>query len=187
MKRAFAIVVFTGLLWRIEPGAVLGTSRYGPKSIPAAIQDVLKNVFDRERAAGQQGFVLDTRLAQQKDGQLPYLLMVANAAGFLFTNTGDPTWRDDARGAVQDYVRYVGAIGPDSYGDPRLRTPASYNSNFFPGTESKIHGWSSRYGQYFLASESLSLLPATPVTSPPARKAVAADAKAVHSLPVPVS
>jgi hypothetical protein len=50
----------------------------------------------------------------------------------------------------------VGAIGSGAYGDSRLRTPASFNSNIFVGTESKIHGWSNRYGQLYLSAESVS-------------------------------
>jgi hypothetical protein len=96
---------------------------------------------------------VDTNSGEGTEGQLPYLLMAGNAAAYLFTATGDPSFRDYARGAFQDYVRYVGAIGPDGYGDRAARTPASYNSNIFTGTESKIHGWSTRYGQFFLASE----------------------------------
>lgn len=89
----------------------------------------------------------------QMQGQVPYLLMAANAAGFLYGETGVASYRDYARAAFRDYVRYVGAIAGDTYGDPASRTPASYNSVVFTGTESKIHGWSSRFGQYYLASE----------------------------------
>ena len=79
--------------------------------------------------------------------------MAGNAAGFLYRETGETAYRDYARNAFRDYVRYVGIIPGDSYGDPSGRTPASYNSTVFTGTESKIHGWSSRYGQYYLATE----------------------------------
>lgn len=215
--------------WRIEPDAVLTTTGFGAKSLPVVMQDVLRTVFEREEAAGRQGFVVyedsgdghvrqplvhayflepaikahdevfagrddqyaaallgltrrmtawlmgvtyggdrdadgryrprqipywvDTRRSQHEEGQIPYLLMVANAAGYLYEVSGEAALRDYARAAFRDYVRYVGAVGPDAYTDAAARTPASYNSNIFTGTESKIHGWSSRYGQYFLASE----------------------------------
>jgi hypothetical protein len=89
------------------------------------------------------------------EGQIPYLLPAADAAGFLYSVTGDPRYRDYARAAFRDYVRYVGVIGPDAYGDSGLRTATSYNSSMFVGTESKLHGWSNRYGQHYLASEAV--------------------------------
>jgi hypothetical protein len=100
----------------------------------------------------------------ETSGELPYLLPAANAAGFVFSITGEQKYRDYARSAFRDYVRYAGAIEPDRYGDPKARTATAYNSNIFVGTESKIHGWSSRYGQHFLASESI-----RPAGSQPAR------------------
>lgn len=233
--------------WRIEPNATL-TTPAGARTIPQAIEDVLQNVFEREAAAGTQGFVyaspagadenswdpnlraplqnayfmepaikaydevfrsadpsygtrlfglvrrmtdflmsvtyggdmdgsgayrprqipffMDARqpVASQQQGQVPYLLMAANAAGFVYSETGDARYRDYARAAFRDYVRYVGAIPGDTYGDPNSRTPASFNSTVFTGTESKIHGWSSRFGQYYLATEQ--------VTQPSRRRAV---------------
>jgi hypothetical protein len=242
--------------WRIDPTATLRTSEYGTKSIPVAIRDVLRGVFDREAAAGRRGYVasndnqnlsqtlphvyflepavkayeevfasqgsgyapellglirrmtswlmsttyggdtdrngayrprqipywVDARLSRQVDGQLPYLLMVADAAAYLSSVTGEPAWQAYARGAFQDYVRYVGAIGSDSYGDPAVRTPASYASNMFPGTESKIHGWSSRYGQYLLASERPTL-PAPVVATQPGNQTVTGGAAAAVTDP----
>lgn len=103
---------------------------------------------------------VDTRAPNPADGQVPYVIMVVNAAGYLYTVTGDESFRDYARAGFRDTVRYVGAIGPDSYGDPGVRTPASYNSHIFPGTESKVQGWLTRYGQYFLASETTPAVPA---------------------------
>jgi len=240
-------------LWRINPSAELATTDYGWKPISTAIRDILRNVFDREAAAGGQGFVVSdeppagtvreplmnayilepaikaydevltfsdaayassvldlvrrmtnwliaityggdtngsggyrprqipyrflTTVSVQGEGQLPYLLMAANSAAFLYTTTGGTAFRDYARAAFQDYVRYVGAISPDTYGDPALRTPASYNSNIFVGTASKIHGWSSRFGQYYLATEA----PAAPApfTDDPLQ-AGATTVRAVH-------
>ncbi len=43
--------------YRINPNMTLATSSYGDKTIPQAIQDTLQNVFARETAAGNQGFV----------------------------------------------------------------------------------------------------------------------------------
>jgi hypothetical protein len=218
-------------LYRVNPSAVLSTTNYGSKTVPAAIKDVLQAVFDREQAAGRQGFVYsdpedpsphqigclqhcyfiepaikayvevfkgtdaayatqllgliermttflisatyggdtdsaghyrprqipftrDTSLTEQTGGQVPYLLMSANAAGFCFRETGNQAYLTYARTAFQDYIRYLGVVGGDAYAeDPSQRTPTAYNSSVYSGTESKIHGWSSRYGQFYLAAE----------------------------------
>jgi hypothetical protein len=105
---------------------------------------------------------VDTNSGEGTEGQLPYLLMAANAAAYLYTTTGDESFREYARATFQDYVRYVGAIPPDTYGDRGARTPASYNSAVFTGTESKLNGWMLRYGQHFLASEAPPAVGATP-------------------------
>ena len=44
-------------LWRLNPEARLKTTNYGSKTIPQALKDILQNVFDREKAAGSQGFI----------------------------------------------------------------------------------------------------------------------------------
>lgn len=219
-------------LWRVKPAAVFQTSQYGTKTIQAAIKDVLRNVFDLEREAGNHGYVyagdpalpnlrhslqdcyfvepaikayseifkgrdavyadslfglirrmtdwlmsvtyggdtnpqgqyrplqipvyIDTTLAQQTEGQLLYLLMASNAAGFCFSETANNTYKTYARAAFQDYIRYLGVTGGDQYiDDLTQRTPTCFNSNIYFETESKIHGWSNRYGQYYLASEIL--------------------------------
>ncbi len=87
------------------------------------------------------------------DGQLPYLLMAANAAAYRYLLTDQEDYRSFARRAFRDYVRYVGVTGGDAWVDPALRTPTAYNSAIFVDTESKVHGWSSRYGQYVLLAE----------------------------------
>lgn len=215
-------------LYRINPKATLRTSSYGKKTIPNAIKDILQSVFDREEAAGKQGYVyagdppdpnqrqplmnmyileplihaydevflgrdaayaaklkalilrmtdwvmsityggdtngqglyrprqipywMDLTQPNAVEGQPPYCLMAANAAGFCYLATGTQSYRDYARAAFSDYVRYVGVAGGDSYVNTRLRTPACFNSVIYVGTESKIHGWSSRFGQYYLAA-----------------------------------
>jgi hypothetical protein len=87
------------------------------------------------------------------EGQIPYLLMAANAAGFCYLQGQDRAFRDYARLAFRDYIRYMGVAGPDQYIDPSRRTPTCYNSDVYVNTESKVHGWSSRYGMYYLAAE----------------------------------
>jgi hypothetical protein len=215
-------------LWRIEPQTVWSTANYGTKTIPGAIKDILKNVFDREAAAGKKGFVYagdpvdrntrdplqnsyfiepaakafeeifygldpvyaeqllsllkrmtrflmsvtyggDTKASglyrplqipmflrtptQRTDGQIVYLLMAGNAAAFCFLHGGESDFANYYRSAFRDYVRYMGVTGPDTYIDPSLRTPASYNSSVYWDTESKIHGWSNRYGMFLLTAE----------------------------------
>lgn len=216
-------------LWRINPEATLATTNYGPKTIPQAIKDIVQNVFDREQAAGGQGFVyagdstfpdpnlreplmncyfiepaarayeevfagrdqvyadqllnLVTRMTRflmsvtyggdtngaglyrprqlpytidirgtNGEGQIPYLLMASNAAGFCYLHGQGTAFLDYARKAFRDYIRYMGAASPDTYTDPALRTPTCYNSNIYVDTESKVHGWSSRYGMYYLTA-----------------------------------
>ncbi|WP_428562474.1 MAG: hypothetical protein ACP59X_21480 [Solidesulfovibrio sp. DCME] len=229
-------------LWRLDPTWTFATTNYGTKTIPQAIQDILRAVFDREQAAGGQGFVYagdsyapDPNLRQPlmncyvleplmkayeevfrgrddgyaasllglirrmtgflmavtyggdsnaegnyrprqmpymvdiatgpTDGQVPYILMAANAAAFGFLHTGEPRFLGYARQAFADYVQYIGLAGGDSYVDPARWTPTCYNSDVYPDTESKVHGWSSRYGQYILHMETLlsSRLPAWPL------------------------
>jgi hypothetical protein len=217
-------------LWRINPEERLRTTSYGSKSIPQALKDIFKNVFDRERAAGGRGFVyggdatspdpnlreplmncyfiepaamayeevfasrdqvyadrllnLVTRMTRflmsltyggdtngsgwyrprqipylvdlsgaNGEGQIPYLLMASNAAGFCYLHGKGTAFLDYARLAFRDYIRYMGVADPDSYIDPALRTPTCYNSAVYVNTESKVHGWSGRYGMYYLAAE----------------------------------
>ncbi len=215
-------------LYRVNPDARLKTKSYGTKTVPLAIKDILKAVFDREAKAGKHGYVyagdppdpntrhplmncyflepaihaydevfkgrdkayaakllglirrmtdwlisityggdnngsglyrprqipmwIDITQPGQREGQIPYLLMAANAAGFCYKATGEASYRDYAQNAFQDYIRYLGVTGGDTYINPKLRTPTCYNSNVYVDTESKIHGWSSRYGQYYFAA-----------------------------------
>ena len=218
-------------LWRIDPNAVIHTESYGDKTVPAAIKDVLQNVFAREAAAGSHGFVYagdpdfpnsNTRhplqncyfieaaakayeevyvgrddayagqlLALLKRmtrflmgityggdfnslglyrprqipefmntptertlGQIPYLLMASNAAGFCYLHGGEADFLSYMRSAFQDYSRYFSIVGEEGwYVAPALRMPTSYNSCIYVDTESKVHGWSSRYGMYALIAE----------------------------------
>ena len=86
-------------------------------------------------------------------GQVPYGLLAANAAAAVYLETGDPALLAYARLAFSDSVRYYGVIGPDEYGDPSEQTAASYRLPMFTGTESKVQGWTSRYGHFVLAAE----------------------------------
>jgi hypothetical protein len=105
-------------------------------------------------------FVVNRNLSQQTEGQIPYLLMTANAVGFCVIEADNPALNTQRLGymgpAFQDYIRYLGVVGGDTYVEnTSARTAASYNSNIYTDTESKIHGWSNRYGQYYLAAEAL--------------------------------
>ena len=98
-------------------------------------------------------YSVDIRRSTQTDGQIPYMLMAANAAAFSYRVTGQASYLTYARAAFQDYVRYLNVTAGDSYVDPALRSATAYNSNVYVETESKIHGWSSRYPQYYLVAE----------------------------------
>jgi len=213
-------------LYRIDPKAVLKTTSYGSKTVPQAVKDILKSVFDLEAAAGRQGFVhagdpadsntrqplmncyvleplihahedifkkadpayaakllalirrmtdwlmsityggdtnsdgdyrplqipywIDITQPDVREGQIPYILMAANAAGYCYLATKQSSYRDYVKTAFRDYIRFLGVAGGDSYVNPSLRTPTCYNSVIYTDTESKIHGWSGRYGQYCL-------------------------------------
>ena len=213
-------------LYRIDPKAVLKTTSYGSKTVPQAVKDILKSVFDLEAAAGRQGFVhagdpadsntrqplmncyvleplihahedifkkadpayaakllalirrmtdwlmsityggdtnsdgdyrprqipywIDITKPDEREGQIPYILMAANAAGYCYSNTKQSSYREYVKTAFRDYIRFLGVAGGDSYVNPSLRTPTCYNSVIYTDTESKIHGWSGRYGQYCL-------------------------------------
>jgi hypothetical protein len=135
---AYAVKLFglirrmTGWLMAITYGGDTNNAgRYRPRQIP---------------------YWIDIKQPDQREGQIPYLLMAANAAGFCYKATGNASYREYARTAFQDYIRYLGVTGGDTYIDPSLRTPTCYNSDVYVDTESKIHGWSSRYGQYYLDS-----------------------------------
>ena len=216
-------------LWRIAPDTLFATTDYGDETIPATIQHVLRDVFDREAAAGSNGFVYasepvnpqtrhpmqncyvleplakayeevflgrddvyagqllalskrmtrflmgvtyggDTNGAglyrplqipefmntptERTLGQIPYLLMAANAAGFCYLYGGEPEFLNYMRAAWQDYCRYFSIDGEEGrYIDSALRMPTSYNSCIYVDTESKVHGWSSRFGMFALAVE----------------------------------
>lgn len=135
---AYAVKLFglirrmTGWLMAITYGGDTNNAgRYRPRQIP---------------------YWIDIKQPDQREGQIPYLLMAANAAGFCYKATGNASYREYARTAFQDYIRYLGVTGGDTYIDASLRTPTCYNSDVYVDTESKIHGWSSRYGQYYLDS-----------------------------------
>lgn len=86
------------------------------------------------------------------DGQAAWMLFASDAAGWLWLRTGDADALDYARRAFRDFVFYRES-GGDKPLDPKSRTPIAYGSCFYVGTESKIHGWSTRFGQWFLAAE----------------------------------
>ncbi len=127
-----------------------GAGRYRPRQIPDA--------FDVRRPIDSQG-----------RGQVPYGILAANAAAAVYLETGDPSLLSYARLAFSDAVRYYGVIGPDEYGDPSERTAASYRLPMFTGTESKVQGWTSRYGQFVLAVEGGALPPCVPSDVSPCR------------------
>ncbi len=221
--------------WRIDPDAVFATTEYGSKTLSATIKHVLQNVFDREAAAGTNGFVyagdpntpdpttrhplqncyfiepaakayeevflgrdpaycaqllpLIQRMTrflmtityggdtngeamyrprqipeymntptEREMGQLPYLLMAANAAGFCHLQGGGTDFLPYLRAAMQDFLRYSSIAGDEGqYVDPSLRIATAYNSNIYVDTESKVRGWSARYGAYALAAEAAAL------------------------------
>jgi len=110
-------------------GDLNGAGRYRPLQIP---------------------YWIDISQPDVREGQIPYLLMAANAAGYCYTQTGQSSYLNYAKSAFRDYIRYLGVTAGDSYIKPSLRTPTCYNSVVYVDTESKIHGWSGRYGQYVL-------------------------------------
>ncbi len=97
-------------------------------------------------------------------GTIPYLLMSSDAAAFMYAETGVASYRTYARNGFRDCVRYFGVTAGDDnpdttrYINPALRTPTAYNSAVFGapdwlGTESKINGWTNRFGQYYMNIE----------------------------------
>lgn len=87
-------------------------------------------------------------------GQIPYLLMAANAAGFCYLHGSETEFLTYMRATWQDYCRYFSIDGEEGhYIDPTVLMPTSYNSCIYVDTESKVHGWSSRYGMFALAVE----------------------------------
>ena len=97
-------------------------------------------------------------------GTIPYMLMSGDAAAFMYTETGIESYRTYARAGFRDCIRYFGVTAGDDdpsttrYIDPSLRTPTAYNSSVFGqpdglGTESKIDGWTNRFGQYYINIE----------------------------------
>ncbi|MBI2567930.1 MAG: hypothetical protein HYV63_12940 [Candidatus Schekmanbacteria bacterium] len=103
---------------------------------------------------------IDLNNPDAREGQVPYILMAANAAAFAFLETGDESYRAYARLAFSDYVRYMGVVGGDAYADPAARTPTAFNSAIYVDTESKVHGWMNRYGAFVLLEETRSPVPA---------------------------
>lgn len=85
--------------------------------------------------------------------QTPYAIMAASAAAYCHLKQGGAQYLDYAKLAFSDFIRYFGVTGGyDQYVDPRERTPTCYNTNVYVDTESKVHGWANRYGNYFLAA-----------------------------------
>jgi hypothetical protein len=86
------------------------------------------------------------------------MLMAGNAASYVYSQVLPPveSYRTYARNGFRDYIRYMGVVSGDTYipaTELGMRTPTCYNSIIFDGTESKIQGWSNRYGQYYLNIE----------------------------------
>lgn len=123
----------------------------------------------------QLPYMVDIRRATQTDGQIPYLLMAANAAAFCYRATGVEGYLTYARAAFQDYVRYLNVTGGDAYVDPALRSATAYNSNIYVDTESKIHGWSSRYPQQYLVAETEAACCTLGGADPQCNEAICAD------------
>jgi hypothetical protein len=86
------------------------------------------------------------------DNELALSLKVANAAAYVYSQRGDVATRDFARKAFRDFL-YYRETDSGQFTDPAGRVPTSYRSLQFVDTESKIHGWSGRYGQYYLRME----------------------------------
>ena len=86
------------------------------------------------------------------DNECTWLLMAANAAAYVYGLRGDAASRDFARKAFRDFV-YYRETGSAERTDPASRVPTSYRSLFYTDTESKVHGWTGRYGQYYLRME----------------------------------
>lgn len=86
------------------------------------------------------------------DNELPYTIMAGNAAAYVYSQRHDAATLKFARQCFRDYVYYREA----GSGNPvplETRAPTGYLSLTFMETESKIHGWSGRYGQYYLKME----------------------------------
>ncbi|MCX7047153.1 MAG: hypothetical protein NTX50_16905 [Candidatus Sumerlaeota bacterium] len=114
------------------------------------------NVSGQYRPLQIQGYIPvtppSTRPPEENPYQLPYLVMTGNAAAYVYFIRADAASRDFARLAFKDFIYYREAEG-DQYVDPAILTPTSYRSIYYVETESKVHGWSGRYGQYYLRME----------------------------------
>jgi hypothetical protein len=84
--------------------------------------------------------------------QLPWLLMAANGAAYVYGLRHDAATLQFARQAFRDFIDYR-ETEPAARVSPDTRSPTGYRSLFFVDTESKIHGWSGRFGQYYLKME----------------------------------
>lgn len=117
--------------------------------------------------ARQLPYMVDRSLLVQTNGEPTYVFMTLNAAGFCYTETGEVSYRNYMRPAFQDYIRYF-LISPGNLyiEDSSLRSPTSYNSNVYPDTEVKVHGWSNRFGQYYFAAENGGAVSSLTLTSP---------------------
>lgn len=87
-----------------------------------------------------------------EENDLAWLLMAANAAAWVYTQRGDAAMLQFARKAFRDFIYYRETDSAARI-DPARRAPTGYLSQFYMDSESKIHGWSGRYGQYYLKME----------------------------------
>ncbi|MFQ5646065.1 MAG: fibronectin type III domain-containing protein [bacterium] len=79
---------------------------------------------------------------------LAYNFMLPNAFAYAYRITGNGKYRDFARRVFIDAVKYWQA-DPEFY-DAEWKSPATFTPIHYPGSISKVLGWTNRYPQLYL-------------------------------------
>lgn len=99
-----------------------------------------------------------------KSGFVIWTWFYADLLAYAYQLTRDVGYLDMARKLFRDSVFWY-QLGGNTLVDPMFRTGAGYYSPQYPGTQTKIHGWTGRGHQIYLHTEWLLSQDATSVIS----------------------
>ena len=102
-------------LWRVDPGFTYSTTNYGAKSLPGAIQDALRSVFDFEASDGGGGFVYSGGEAEYDTNRRAplmncYFLEPAIKAYDEVFKSSEPAYAQRLLGLITRMTRYLMSV-----------------------------------------------------------------------------
>lgn len=86
-------------------------------------------------------------------GHIVYDFFYVNLFAYVYLLTNDYEYLDLARRVFRDATFYWQSSDGSGYISPNTRSKRSYHPRMYPGSESKIHGWTGRTCQVYLWTE----------------------------------